>query len=201
MTAVPRPAGYLLRMAVLLGARAVQTARVGYYKLLSSDVSVEGRLRRRQPLLIVGSGRIVVRGEATVGYFPSPAYYSGYARSDLRKQNACIEIGDGVVMNNCATLIADGATISIGQGTLIGVAFTAMTSDAHGLRPESRTASDYPRESVRIGRNVFIGNNVTVLKGVTVGDNSVVGSGSVVARGIPGNVVAAGVPCRVVRAF
>ena len=75
-----------------------------------------------------------------------------------------------------------------------------MTSDAHGLHPNERKSSNYPREGVHIGMNVFIGNNVSVLKGVTIGDNSVIGNGSVVVKDIPANVIAAGLPCKVIKA-
>ena len=123
--------------------------------------------------MIAGEGTIVINGIATVGYFPSPFYFNSYAHFDLRNPNAHIEIGDGVIFNNNATLIADGATISIGADALIGLNVTIMTSDAHGLEPEKRRSLDFPRENVSIGDNVFIGNDVTILKGVRIGNNSV----------------------------
>lgn len=181
--------------------RIVQKIRIAYYAALSSDVPILGTLKRSQPLLIVGLGRIVVKGIATVGYFPSPFHYNSYAHFDLRQNSAAIEIGNGVIFNNNATLIADGATITIGDNTLIGLNFMAMTSDAHGLHPEQRGSADYPREDVHVGMNVFIGNNVTVLKGVTIGDNSVIGNGSVVVKDIPANVIAVGLPCKVIKAL
>jgi len=169
--------------------------------ILSSDVDVQGNLRRSQPLLITGQGEIIVQGQATVGYFPSPFYFNGYAHFDLRQKNARIEIGNGVIFNNNSTLIADGAVISIGEETLIGLNFTALTSDAHGLQANKRRSSDFPRENVFIGNNVFVGNDVTILKGVKIGSNSVIGSGSIVVKSIPENVIAAGVPCKVIKSL
>jgi maltose O-acetyltransferase len=189
----------LLRKAIRRFARIIQKIRILYYAILSSDINIQGKLRRSQPLLIAGQGKIIVHGQATVGYFPSPFYFSGYAHFDLREKNACIEIGDGVIFNNNPVLIADGAVISIGQATLIGLNFTVLTSDAHGLQPDERASLDYPRADVKIGRNVFIGNDVTILKGVTVGNNSVIGNGSIVVRDIPENVIAAGIPCKVIK--
>jgi maltose O-acetyltransferase len=182
-------------------ARIIQKLRVGYYSALSSDVCIVGTLKRNQPLLIVGNGSIIIEGTATVGYFPSPFYFSSYVHFDLRQNNPRIEIGNGVIINNNSTLIADGATISIGADSLIGLNFMAMTSDAHGLQLEKRKTSDYPRKNITIGKNVFIGNNVTILKGVKIGDNSVIGNGSVVVNNIPENIIAAGVPCRVIKAL
>ena len=181
--------------------KVVQLIRRIYYAALSNEIPIQGVLKRSQPLLITGTGRIIVNGTATVGYFPSPFYYNGYAHFDLRHNDAIIEIGNGVLFNNNTALIADGATIYIREKTLIGLNFTAMTSDAHGLKPNKRTSSDYPRENVYIGMNVFVGNNVRVLKGVTIGDNSVIGSGSVVVKDIPPNVIAAGSPCKVIKAI
>jgi len=182
-------------------SRVIQKLRVLYYSALSSNVCIQGTLKRSQPLLIAGEGNIIIKGTATLGYFPSPFYFSSYAHFDLRQNNPRIEIGNGVIINNSSTLIADGATISIGDDSLIGLNFTAMTSDAHGLKPEKRKTSDYPRKNITIGNNVFIGNNVTILKGVIIGDNSVIGTGSVVVDNIPENVIAAGVPCRVIKAL
>jgi maltose O-acetyltransferase len=158
-------------------------------------------LNKNQPVLIVGNGDISIEGTATVGYFPSPFYFNSYAHFDLRQNNPRIIIGDGVIINNNSTLIADGATISIGAESLIGLNFTAMTSDSHGLSLEKRKTSDYPRKDIIIGRNVFVGNNVTILKGVTIGDNSVIGNGSVVVEDMPANIIAGGVPCRVIKAL
>ena len=182
-------------------ARVFQKFRVLFYSALSSDVCIQGTIKRSQPLLIVGKGNIIIKGTATLGYFPSPFYFSSYAHFDLRQNNPRIEIGNGVIINNNSTFIADGATISIGDDSLIGLNFTAMTSDAHGLRPENRRLPDFPRKDVIIGNNVFIGNNVTILKGAIVGNNAVIGSGSVVVSNIPENVIAAGVPCRVIKEF
>jgi maltose O-acetyltransferase len=163
--------------------RMIQTIRIAYYSALSSDVRIQGRLTKSQPVLIAGQGTIVINGVATVGYFPSPLYFNSYAHFDLRNPNARIEIGDGVIFNNNSTLVADGAKISIGSDTLIGLNVTVMTSDAHGINPQKRRSIDFPRKNVIIGENVFIGN------------------GSVVVSDIPENVIAAGLPCRVIRAF
>ncbi len=190
---------HILRKAVRRFTRIIQKIRIVYYAILSSDVDIQGKMKRNQPVLIVGKGAIIIKGQASVGFFPSPFFFNGYAHFDLRKENARVEIGNGVKFNNNPTLIADGATISIGEDSLIGLNFTVLTSDAHGLEPDKRMSSDYSTENVAIGRNVFIGNNVTLLKGVTIGNNSVIGNGSIVVSDIPEGVVAAGVPCKVIR--
>ena len=158
----------------------VQKFRIAYYAALSSDARIQGKLKKSQP---------------------SPFYFNRYAHFDLRNPNAHIEIGDGVIFNNNATLIDDGATRSIGADALIGLNVTVMTSDAHGLETGKRRSLYFPRESGSIGDNVIIENDVTILKGVRIGNNSVIGNGSIVVDNIPGNVIAAGLPCRVIKAF
>lgn len=162
---------------------------------------VEGRPIRHQPLLVTGRGDVVFHGEIRVGYFPSPGYFNTYAHFDLRGQGARIEIGDGTTLNNNAVLIADGASIRIGERCLIGLNFSVYTSDFHNLDPQKRFSTERIKLGVVIQENVFIGNNVTLLKGVTIGKNSVIGTGAIVSSDIPENVVAAGVPARVIRSL
>jgi len=66
-------------------ARVIQKFRVLFYSALSSDVCIQGTIKRSQPLLIVGNGNIIIKGTATLGYFPSPFYFSSYAHFDLRQ--------------------------------------------------------------------------------------------------------------------
>lgn len=182
-------------------AKVIQSFRRVYYYLLSDNIHIRGKIIRVQPLLVLGKGVISIQGKANIGYFPSPFFFSGYSHFDLRNQNAKILFGDGVTINNNATLVADGATIDIGENTLIGTHFTCLTSDSHVLHPEKRKSKNYSKQNVIIGRNVFIGNNVTILKGVSIGDNSVIGNSSLVSRDIPDNVIAAGIPCSVIKSL
>lgn len=172
-----------------------------FYKILSADLILSGKPNRLQPLLLEGNGKVVFGDNVTIGYYPSPFYFSGYAYFDLRGTNSLIDIGNNVYFNNNTTLIADGARIVIGDKSLIGINFSVYTSDFHTLEPTKRNERDFPREDVTIGKNVFIGSNVTILKGVSIGDNSVIGAGSIVSSNIPKNVLATGIPCRVLKQF
>lgn len=185
------------RKLVLYITRFIQLWRIGYYKLLSTNTNIKGKPRLNQPLLALGPGRIIFKGKINIGCYPSPFFFNGYAHFDTRGDNSSIEIGNGTWINNNATLIADGASICIGEKVLIGHNLNIFTSDFHGLQPDKRLTSDYPKIDVIIGDNVFIGSNVTVLKGAVIGKNSVIANGATVIDNIPVNVIAGGIPCKV----
>ncbi len=172
--------------------------RIWRFRMLSgNDHQIEGMPVIHQPLLIQGKGIVRVGRNVQLGYELSADFWSGYAYMDLRGEGALIEIGDDVMLNNSASLTADGASIRIGPKTVAGIHLSIETGDGHSLHPDKRHSGDFPRLAVVIGENVFLGDRVTILKGVTIGENAVIGSNSVVTRDIPANVVAAGNPCRV----
>lgn len=168
-------------------------------KLSGNYRRMTGKPFLNQALLIMGEGMVHVGNNVQIGYEPSPGYWSGYAYFDLRGEKSVINIEDNVVLNNNTSLTADGASISIGKNTLVGVNLSVMTSDGHALSPSIRKIGSFPCLPVSIGENVFIGDNVMILKGVNIGRNAVIGAGSVVTSDIPENAVAAGNPCRVIR--
>jgi galactoside O-acetyltransferase len=178
-----------------------QIIRIINYKILSTKTKTIGKPTLLQPLLKSGNGTIIFKENVTIGYFPSPMFFSTYAHFDLRGENSSIEIGNEVYINNNATFIADGAKITIGDKTLIGVNLSIYTSDFHTLDPLKRNNKNFPKIDVTIGKNVFIGSNVTILKGIIIGDNSVIGAGSIVNTNIPPNVLATGIPCQIIRKF
>lgn len=177
----------------------IKKIRILIYKLLSNCKKFEGKPALNQPLLALGNGKIEFKGKASIGYFPSPYFFSTYAHIEARKENTEVIIGDNTIINNNFCLIAESDGISIGNNCLIGTNVQIYYSDFHDLNPKTRFGGVANKSPIKIGNNVFIGSNVTILKGVTIGDNSVIGNGSVVAKSIPDNVVAAGVPAEVIK--
>jgi acetyltransferase-like isoleucine patch superfamily enzyme len=173
--------------------------RIYKYKLMSTCLTVSGRPKLIQPMLLLGPGNIKFNEGVHIGFYPSPAFYSTYAHLEVRKAKSKIEIGRNVWVNNNAAMISEGEGIFIGDNTLIGVNFCAMDSDFHDLNPEKRMNGEAKTGAIRIEANVFIGSNVTILKGVSIGENSVIASGSVVTRSIPGNTIAGGNPCKIIK--
>lgn len=181
-------------------AQLVLRIRILRYKLFSDRaVSIKGKLDMQQPLLRKGRGMVLAGRGVQIGVEESPSFWSTYAYFDLRGEQAMIELGDGVILNNNVALCADGAAIRIGRKTVAGINLSIMTSDGHTLEPSCRHEKGYPCLSVHVGENVFIGDNVTILKGVSIGDNCTIGAQSVVTHDIPANSIAAGNPARMLR--
>lgn len=175
----------------------VQRCRVRWYSLMSTARVVDGGARIDQPLLATGHG-VIELGRCHLGV-PYAGFFSGYINIEARGAGALVSVGDGVVINNNACIIAERGSISIGADTLIGPDVFIADSDFHHLDRDKRLSGAHTTSSVRIGRNVFIGGRVAILKGVTIGDDSVIGFGSVVTRSLPPGVIASGNPCRVMK--
>ncbi len=198
-----RPSVYdsvILRVSSLTH-KFVQRPRVLLYKLLSTCPRVEGKGRLVQPVLLLGSGKIVIGKNVTFGYRPSPYLYSGYIHLEARKPESLILIGDRCWINNNCAFISEGAGggIEIGAGTIIGTNVEIYDSDFHELDPSKRMTGIPKTAPVKIGANVFVGSNVRILKGVSIGDNTVIANGSIVVNSIPKDVIGGGNPARILR--
>ena len=180
-------------------SRVLQWHRVVLYRLLSSN-SIEGSLRRHQPVQCVGKGKIKVGADVSIGVFPSPLFFSTYAYLEARSSSATICIGSGTWINNNFSAIADHTSITIGSRCRIGANVEIADSDFHGIKVEERGLSrpEWARP-VCIGDDAFIGSNVKIMKGVTIGAGSTIANGSIVCKDIPAGVVAGGNPARVIR--
>jgi len=179
--------------------RLSQLPRILKYKLLS-NCKIVGKPYLLQPAQLVGKGEIQFEGSVTIGVFPSPYFFNGYAYIEARKPNAKVIIGNGTWMNNNFVAISEHKSITIGKNVLIGTFVEIYDSNFHGLEPDRRRIS-CPEEasSVVIEDNVFIGSNVIILKGVTIGRDSVIANGSIVTKSIPSGVVAGGNPAKVLK--
>lgn len=178
--------------------RALQWPRIKYYRMISTATVIDNGATILQPVLFSGKGTIVL-GKCTLGYFPSPQFFSGYIHIEAREAGARVEIEDSVHVNNSACLIAERTSITLEESTLLGPEVCILDSDFHELSPGSRLGGRHQAKSVRVSRNVFLGMRVTLLKGVTVGENSVVGAGTTISRSIPANTIASGMPSYVER--
>lgn len=175
----------------------VQIPRHAFYRLMSDNRPRDSQAKCLQPALFSGRGSIKLE-KCTLGFFPSPSFFSGYCHIEARKPGSAVVIERDVCINNNCTLIADSTHITIRRGTLIGPDFVAFDTNFHELDPLRRRVSS-EGSPVTIGENVFIGARVTVLKGVSIGDHSVVATGSVVTSDVPTNVIVGGVPAKFIR--
>lgn len=177
----------------------IQVPRIWKYRALSTCRRVTGSGIVHQPVLLLGSGAIVIGRDVRFGWPTSPQFHTGYIHLEASGPDAIIELGDGVELNNNAYLKSEGAGIHIGPRALLGSNVQILDSDFHDLHPDRRRGGRPAMAPVRLGENVFIGDGAKILKGVTIGTDSVVGAGSVVTGSIPAGVIAAGNPARVVR--
>lgn len=186
----------MLKRAVF---RLYRKARVILFQLLSNQIPV-GPLEKVQPVQVMGAGRVTALGPVSIGYFPSPHFFSTYGYLEARGKEARIEIGRNTKINNGFVAIAEKSSITIGQNCLIGTRVEIYDSDFHALSAEARRNGDRHEASpVRIGDNVFIGSNVRILKGVTIGDGCVIANNSLVVKDLPKNCLAAGTPALIIR--
>ena len=180
--------------------KTVQRFRIWQYRLLSNAVldGVEPHLK--QPLQAIGSGVIEFEKGVSIGFFPSPFFFSSYAYLDVRNKTSKIVIGENTSINNGFVAIAEHTSIKIGARVLIGTNVEIFDSDFHGINLSDRNTSkpEWAR-SVEVGDDVFIGSNVRICKGVTIGAGSVIANGSIVTHDVPVGVIAAGNPAVIVR--
>lgn len=171
-----------------------------YFYLLSDNTPSLSRVKFAQPAQFVGKGKIKLKG-VNIGVWPSPNLLQGYTYIEARGVTADIEIDEGTCLNNGAVIMADKGRIKIGKRCLIGLNFSVVDSDFHGLDVVNRSNGCYECADVHIGDDVFMGNDVKILKGVSVGNGSVIGSGSLVVKDVPAMMVYAGVPAKFVRSL
>lgn len=109
---------------------------------------------------------------------------------------ARLVLGRGVGVSGAA--ICAAASITIGEGTLIGAGALIFDTDFHQPVGDFEWNDD-PAKGARpitIGRGCFIGARAIVMKGVKIGDRAAVGAGAVVISHVPSGMIAMGNPAR-----
>jgi acetyltransferase-like isoleucine patch superfamily enzyme len=162
------------------------------------NLTIKGEVRLGTPVLLLGEGSITIGDGVQFGYERDPFFFSGYILIDARR-NAHIEIGEGAIINNNTTLIAEGEGIEIGVRALIAWSVEIFDSDFHDLDPRRRLGGQSVTRKVVVGSNALIGAHCAILKGSRIGADSVIGHRSIVTGDIPPGVIAAGSPARVIR--
>jgi maltose O-acetyltransferase len=173
--------------------------RIWKYQALSTCTRVTGSPIRRQPLLLMGPGRIAIGEGVQFGWETSEGYHTGYCHVEASAPGASVEIANHAEINNNVFIKSEGPGIVIGAHALLGSRIVIYDSDFHELHPRHRRGGKPAMGRVELAENVFIGDRVMILKGVTIGAHSVVGAGSIVTSSIPSGVIAVGNPARVVR--
>jgi acetyltransferase-like isoleucine patch superfamily enzyme len=158
---------------------------------LHAHAALDADLHESLPASVVVHGRVSVYGSGRVRIGEHVLIYPDV---HLETQgNACIELGDGLVISRGAHIVAmDG--IKIGEGSLIGE-YTSIRDANHNREPDQPIRdSGHSAKPITIGREVWLGRGVTVLGGVMIGDKATVGANAVVTRDIPAGATAVGIP-------
>ena len=106
-----------------------------------------------------------------------------------------ISLADGVYIN-AGCVILDTATVTIGDGTMLGPTVQIYCAEHHKDRALRRQGLEIARP-VTIGRDVWIGGGAIILGGVSVGDGAIVGAGAVVKKDVPAGTTVTGNPATV----
>jgi maltose O-acetyltransferase len=182
-----------------LGSYAYQGFRSFFYRFLS-DCKVIGFPACSQPALFLGAGAIEFQGKVSIGFYPSPLFFSTYAHIEARGQHSSIVIKNGTFINNNFCAIAEHTSITIGSNCLIGASVEILDSDFHGVEvPDRHCSKPEWAKAVTIEDNVFIGSNVKIMKGVTIGAGAVIANSSVITRDVPALTVVGGNPASLIK--
>lgn len=153
-----------------------------------------------RPLISVAPGGRIVLGDGVRVSSAERSNPLGAAQPAVLRAlapGAQLILGPGVGLSS--TVLCAGASIEIGEHTILGAGAMVLDNDFHKPTGEWDWALDYTSRArpVRIGRGVFIGTRAIVLKGVTIGDRAIIGAGAVVVKDVPANHIAIGNPARV----
>ncbi|MFA9376692.1 MAG: DapH/DapD/GlmU-related protein [Lachnotalea sp.] len=102
----------------------------------------------------------------------------------IRAEEGSLEIGDKCFLN-CNVSITCMKKITIGNGCQIANNVVIVDHD-HDYQ---NSLSEYRKEIVTIGNQVWIGANCVILKGSNIGDNCVIAAGSVVKGKVESNTL------------
>lgn len=163
-------------------------------------VEFKGKVRfQGRPIVSVARGAQLVIGDGVWIASSVRANPLGLAQPSVLRSmtpGSTLILGAGVALSG--TVICAGASIRIGEGTILGAGAMVIDNDFHvpgqGWGWETESASN--AAPIKIGRGAFIGARAIVLKGVSIGDRAVVGAGAVVTKDVPAGHVAVGNPAR-----
>lgn len=175
--------------------------RIFWFKKILSNYKIKGKFKINSPTIFLttnNGGAIKIADSVHLGYFPSPHFFNAYNHLEVRGGD--IMINSHTTINNNFCMCAERANIYIGKNCLIGVNFSATSSDFHGLSIKDRNNREKIKsKDIYIDDDCFIGSNVTILKGVRLGRGCVVAASSVVTHSFEDNSLIAGNPARLIR--
>ena len=153
-----------------------------------------------RPLISVAkNARIVLGDGARICSAPRSNPLACFQPCVLRAMVPGAELILGRSVGISGAVLCAGASIQIGEGTILGSGAMIMDNDFHVPVGEWDWGSDSAANArpIKIGRGVFIAARAIILKGVSIGDRAIVGAGAVVTRDVPAYHIAVGNPAQV----
>jgi acetyltransferase-like isoleucine patch superfamily enzyme len=185
----------------LVGRIRVAVSRLWIWEARFRGVTVRGRtvLHGRPIVSLVRGSEMIWEDGITLASSSRANPLGNFQPCVLRTlaPGARLHLGPRVGMSS--TAICAGASVEIGEGTILGAGAMVIDNDFHIPTGEWGWATESLANArpVRIGRGVFIGARAIVLKGVTIGDRAVIGAGALVTRDVPAGHMAVGNPARI----
>lgn len=114
--------------------------------------------------------------------------------------NALLEIGDNVLINDEARLYAE-KRISIGEGTRFAFGVQVLDTNFHYMIDIEKNTISRKNKPVVIGKYNWLGNKCSIMKGTRTADYTIVSSGSMLNKnyGDEPNSIIAGTPGKIIK--
>ncbi len=190
-------------LGVLIGKLRQSTSILWRWEAKVKGVQFLGKCEfQGRPLVSIAKGGKIVIGDGARISSARRANPLGLAQPSVLRalvSGASVVLGRNVGMGGA--VLCAGASIEIGEGTIMGAGAMIVDNDFHvevgefGWSNDARVCGSMAKP-VKIGRGVFVGTRAIILKGVTVGDRAVIGAGAVVTKDVPAFHFAVGNPAR-----
>jgi acetyltransferase-like isoleucine patch superfamily enzyme len=165
-------------------------------------VEFEGRsVFLGRPLLsVVKGGRIVLGDGVRIASSVRANPLGCFQPSALRAMAPGARLILGPNVGISATVLCAGASIEVGESTIMGAGAMVLDHDFHRPVGQWDWADEHQADArpIKIGRGVFVGARAIILKGVTIGDRAMIGAAAVVTHDVPPAHLAVGNPARVI---
>ena len=185
----------------LVGRTRVAMSRLWIWEARFRGVTVRGRtvLHGRPIVSLVRGSEMIWEDGITLASSCRANPLGNFQPCVLRTLTAGARLHLGPRVGMSSSAICAGASVEIGEGTILGAGAMVLDNDFHVPAGEWDWATESRANArpIRIGRGVFIGARAIVLKGVTIGDRAVIGAGALVTRDVPAGHIAVGNPARI----
>lgn len=143
------------------------------------------------------NGKISVRGRNNTLIIGRHVQFTGHIR--IIADGASVIIGDGSTFMGAVISAHEPANITIGKDCMFSDHIQMHASDMHSIHDRSTGLRINHGADITVGNHVWVGTRVYISKGSDIGDGAILGAASFVSGTVPAHTASAGVPARVIR--